>query len=239
MKTTSITPLFLASASILLPTIAPAIEILGTGEEALLGGDLTDPDNNGIDNEGEGSGFNATFFATDGTFATNGGPFQVFSNTLTDPTTGSGNGHKFCCNPAPFMIGATLEIPHVLTHFTLTSSNDSPGRDPDVYRVQGSNDTTDGTDGTWTDIYVYDNDGGTTGLSAAGMRNFEGNTQFTARNQVIRFDGDGMDFETPPAYLSFRIMMESASGWVGEGDPDDFTDALALGEFEILSLIHI
>ncbi|MEJ6728545.1 MAG: hypothetical protein QNK83_05190, partial [Akkermansiaceae bacterium] len=239
MKTQSITPLFLFTASLLLPSVVPAFEILGTGNDALLGGDLTDPEDDGADDDASGTGFSATFFATTGNFNGNGGAFQVFSNSLTDPATGSGNGHKFCCNPAPFTIGATLPVKYVLTHFTLASTNDSPGRDPDVYRLQGSNDTTDGSDGTWADIYVYDNDGGTTGMTATQMRLFAGNTQFTARNQVIRFDGGGVDFETPSSFSSYRIQMESASGWVGEGDPADPTDALALAEIELFGTLDI
>lgn len=225
----------LGFASILaIPHSANAATILGTGNGALLGGDLTDPEDDGVDdNTATGQNFDATFFATTAaTFNGNGGAFQIFSNSLT-AANGSGNGHKYCCGQAGVTIGATLSQPYVLTHFTLSSSNDSPGRDPDVYRIQGSNDTTTGADGTWTDIYVYNNDGGTTGLNAAGMRNFAGNTQFTARNQVMRFDGAGADYATPAAYSSFRISMESASGWVGLGDPADPNDALALGEFEI------
>ncbi|YCM42806.1 PEP-CTERM sorting domain-containing protein [Verrucomicrobiaceae bacterium 227] len=212
--------------AVLMSPAANAYTVLGTGTEALLGGDLTDPDNNGVDDDANGTGFEATFFATSGNFSGNGGAFQVFSNTL------GGNGHKFCCNPAEFVIGAILAEPHVLTHFTLSSTNDSPGRDPDVYHIQGSNDTTTGFDGTWTDIYVYDNDGGTTGQTATQMRLFPGNTQFSERNQVLRFDGDGADYATPAAYSSFRINMLSASGWVGLGDPNDPGDALALAEIE-------
>ncbi|YCM42807.1 hypothetical protein V2O64_15980 [Verrucomicrobiaceae bacterium 227] len=233
IKANHIAPLFLLTSSLLFPAIAPAVEILGTGTGALLGGDLTDPEDDGIDDDGSGSGFNATFFATTGNFSGNGGAFQVFSNTM------GGNGMKFCCNPAPFSIGATLSMKYVLTHFTLASTNDSPGRDPDVYRIQGSNDTTDGTDGTWTDIYVYDNDGGTTGQDATQMRLFAGNTQFSARNQVLRFEGGGVDFETPASYRTFRIVMESASGWVGPGDPDDPGDALALAEIEFFGTLDI
>ena len=239
MKTKSISSLILISASFFLPSIAPAFEVLGTGTASLIGGDLTDPEDDGIDDNGAGLGFNATFFATSGNFNGNGGPFQVFSNSLTDPVTGSGNGHKYCCGQAPFTIGATLPAAYTLTHFTLSSTNDSPGRDPDVYRLQGSNDTTDGNNGTWTDIYVYDNDGGTTGQTATQMRLFPGNTQFTARNQVIRFNGGGDDFDTPASFSSFRIVMESASGWVGLGDPADPVDALALAEIELFGTLDI
>lgn len=238
MKALTIRPLvFLLTGIFILSTgLSPAFDIIGTGNDALLGGDLTDPQDDGVDDNANGLAFEATFFASAAaTFNGNGGAFQVFSNSLT-ADNGSGNGHKYCCGQAPVTIGARFDVPYVLTHFTLSSTNDSPGRDPDVYRLQGSNDSTDGVDGNWTDIYVYDNDGGTTGLSAAGMRNFAGNTQFTARNQVLRFNGNGDDFATPAAYASFRIVMDSASGWVGLGDPADPNDALALGEFELFGI---
>ena len=43
---------------------------------------------------------------------------------------------------------------YVLTHFTITSGNDVAGRDPDIFKIQGSNNGSD-----WTDIYSYSNNG--------------------------------------------------------------------------------
>ena len=202
--------------------------VLGVGAGAFLGNDLTDPEDDGTN---DGQNYNATFFATRGDFAGLPTPFHIFSNTS------GGTGNKFCCDPTPFFIGATLDEPHVLTHFTLSSSNDSPGRDPDVYRLQGSSDTTNGSDGSWTDIYVYDNDGGReTSGTGTEHRLFPGNTQFNARDLVLRFEGGGVHFDTPAAYTSFRILMQSASGWVGQGNPGDPATALALGELELFGI---
>ena len=120
------------------------------------------------------------------------------------------------------MWNVTVEFaqPYVLTHFTIASSGDSPGRDPDVWQIKGSNNGT-----TWTNIYAYSNDGGN------NSRNYAGNTQFTARNQVIRFDGGGVDFATPSAYKYFRINFDSSAGWVGTGGE------AALGELELFGVV--
>src|SRR5688572_10447711 len=111
---------------------ANAFTILGVGTGALLGSDLTDPENNG-DPEANAN-YNATFSASEEQgFGGGEAAFNVFDNQV-----GGGN-MKWCCGdgnnfPAnPISIDATLTTAHVLTHFTLTSGNDSPERDPRVW----------------------------------------------------------------------------------------------------------
>ncbi len=123
------------------PAQAVTIEILGTGTGALLGGDLTDPEDDGdplagatdpswnwksIDANSE-PGFEGGEFA-----------FNVFDNVL-----GGGN-DKWCCDDAtaeaPKNITVEFDQPIRLTHFTVSSANDVPGRDPTKWQIQGSND---------------------------------------------------------------------------------------------------
>jgi len=51
---------------------------------------------------------------------------------------------------APYYLAVQLRNAHILTHFTVTTSHDAPGRDPKTWAIQGSNT---GRDGDWTDIY--------------------------------------------------------------------------------------
>jgi len=184
-------------------------EVLGTGAGSLLGGDLTDPENDLIDTEPGGSNFNwvsitstgNAYFDADG-LAPRQGAFDVFDNKVNN-TEG-----KFCCTPAPWSVSVEFAEGYVLTHFTVTSNTDSIGRNPDVWRVQGSNDGVD-----WADIYVFDDDD----AGAPGNRLYRGNSPWTTGDQVIRWNGDGDDFETPPSYKWFRFQADSAAGWVGTG----------------------
>jgi hypothetical protein len=119
--------------------MAQAWEILGPGTESLLGGDLTDPEDDG-DPEAD-AGYNVIFSSNDepgfggGEFS-----FNVFDNEL-----GPSNA-KWCCGPGGGIpeeglhITVELEQPVALTHFTLSSANDVPARDPITWEIQGSND---------------------------------------------------------------------------------------------------
>lgn len=148
------------------------LTILGTGTAALLDSDLTDPENNGNDSIPQGSNFNWTgitssnksFFHVAGTGEA--GAFDVFDNKV-------GNGEeKWCCDgvPAGGSQWVTVEFDAVvsLTHFTITTSGDSPQRDPRVWRIQGSND----------------------GINFAPITSFNFPAQqiWTERNQVMRVD---------------------------------------------------
>jgi hypothetical protein len=116
----------------------PGVPILGT---ELLGMDLTDPEDDG-DPESD-DGYNATFDSSEEPeFGGAESAFNVFDNVV-----GGGN-DKWCCGDlgdppfpeGPIWVTATFEDPIVLTHFTISSANDTPGRDPFVWEIQGSND---------------------------------------------------------------------------------------------------
>jgi len=185
----------------LLSAQSHASMILGTGTGSLVGSDLTDIGDDGV----EGAyappalaGFDAEFFSSNepgfggGEFA-----FNVFDNQV------GGSNAKWCCGLASDhpanggagqIVGArnftSIAGPIELTAFTLTSSNDSPGRDPADWQIQGSNDTTTGLDGTWTVIFDH------TGAS-----------DWTARNQVIRYSpADGDTFLTTDGFTAFRMV---------------------------------
>jgi hypothetical protein len=213
MKITfALTPPVLAIACLAFGTASGlAFEVLGIGPGALLGGDLTDPENDGIDfpEPNGGGGFNwvsitankQPYFDIDNVNPRQGS-FDIFDNKVDN-----GEG-KFCCSGAPWNVDVEFDQAFVLTHFTVTSNQDSIGRNPDVWQIQGSNDGT-----VWTEIFAFNNDD----AAATANRLYAGNSVWTAGNQVIRWDGDGVDFATPAAYKWFRINADSAAGWVGGG----------------------
>lgn len=214
----------LAVTSLLLVPVANAFIVLGTGLGSLLGGDLTDPEDDGVENEvlASATGFNwvSITASSEENFDTGGhvapavhqASFDLFDNKI-DATHG-----KYCCGGAGWNLTVEFAQAYSLTHFTLTSSNDSAGRDPDVWQIQGSNDGT-----IWTDVYSFsEND-----ASAPGDRLHAGNSPWTARDQVIRWDGAGSDFATPDPYNWFRINVDSVAGWDGGGGQ------LALAELEL------
>jgi F5/8 type C domain len=163
-----------------------AYTIRGIGTVSLVGGDLTDPEDDGED--GTGLGFNAIFAANHQPQFAAEGAFNVFDNKV-----GADN-RKWCCaNPdasGPVWVQATFDQPVRLLSFTLAAGNDSEGaRDPDKFRIQGSNDGV-----TFFDIYVYD----VPGISI-----------FTDNNQVILFRA-GEDFLPPRLFKTIRFLAESA-----------------------------
>lgn len=132
--------------------IPGTIELIGTGTGALLGGDLTDPENDGLDAAGAASdpSWNWVSVAADDEPDFQGGEFafNVFDNKL-----GGGN-DKWCCTDAspgsPRWVAVQFALPISLTHFTISSANDVPGRDPTVWQIQGSNDGAN-----WEPIFVH------------------------------------------------------------------------------------
>ena len=115
----------------------------------LLGGDLTDPEDDGTESEtifangdvGQTAGTNFNWVSITanaeeyfGNFGGSEGSFDMFDNL-----TGGGQ-NKLCCGGAPVFATVEFENPVSLTHFTLTSSNDTPSRDPLDFQIQGSND---------------------------------------------------------------------------------------------------
>ena len=159
--------------------------ILGTGTSSLIGGDLTDPEDDGIDGtDGAAGNWNWTsILASSENAWTSEGAYNVFDNKV------GGGDMKWCCLGPTQSIYVQFSTTYVLTHFTITSGNDTVGRDPDQWEIQGSNDGTN-----WTTIFEYDDDG---------------TSPFTARSQVIRYNGSGDDFDTPDAYSYFRYIVTS------------------------------
>ena len=159
--------------------------ILGTGTSSLIGGDLTDPEDDGIDGtDGAAGNWNWTsILASSENAWTSEGAYNVFDNQV------GGGDMKWCCEGPTQSIYVKFSTTYVLTHFTITSGNDAGGRDPDQWEIQGSNDGTN-----WTTIFEYDDDG---------------TSPFTARSQVIRYNGSGDDFDTPNAYSYFRYIVTS------------------------------
>ena len=175
---------FLLLETFLISKTSHSATILGTGTSALLGGDLTDPEDDGNDGTASGSNFNwVSINASSKNTFSGEGAYNVFDNKV-----GAG-AMKWCCDAPTRWIYVQLSKSYQLTHFTIASGNDSPDRDPDKWKIQGSNDGSN-----WTDIYEYDNDG---------------TSPFSARNQVIRYNGAGADFNTPSSYSYFRFIVTS------------------------------
>lgn len=144
------------------------VDILGTGAESLLGSDLTDPENDGED--ALGSAASATWnwrsitSSHEPDFEGGENSFNIFDNKV-----GGGN-NKWCCDDPtvdnPVWVSVEFRQAVSLTHFTVTSGNDSPDRDPTNWAIQGSNDGT-----TFTDIYRF----------------VDTTLPWDARNQVVKF----------------------------------------------------
>jgi len=150
-----------------LPGGALSEEILGTGNAALLKGDLTDPENDGNKAAGPTDpSWNWTAItANNKPQFGNDGAFNVFDNAV------EGVNNKWCCDDATAAnpLNVTVEFPRgvAFTHFTLSSADGDPSGDPTKFQILGSNNGT-----SWTPIYTRD--------SAASL--------WTARNQVVRID---------------------------------------------------
>ena len=165
--------------------ISHSVTILGTGTGALQGSDLTDPENDGVD--GAHTNWNwSSISASSEPQWTGEGSFNVFDNKV-----GSSQ-NKWCCNGPTQWIAVEFAQAYVLTSFTIASGNDVPARDPDVWKIQGSNDGNN-----WTDIFTYNNNG---------------SSPWSDRNQVLLYSGGGDDYPTPSAYLHFRYYVTSTGG---------------------------
>ena len=167
---------------------AGAAAVPGRFISGLVGGDLTDPENDGLPDSDVN--YNATFASTDEPgFGGGEYSFNVFDNQV-----GGGNA-KWCCNDpgaTGHQLDATLDAgPHVLTSFTLTSSNDSPGRDPSVFSIEGSNDGVN-----FVEIFSYDGSSG---------------PLWSARNQTRLFEA-GADFPYMLDYSTFRYNVQDTVG---------------------------
>ena len=157
---------------------------LGVGSDALLGGDLTDPQDDA--NDGAGAGFDwLEVDASSELYFHNEGALNIFDNRV-----GSGD-DKWCCETAPQWISVKLDLPHILTHFTLSAGNDAPERDPTRWMIEGSADGSH-----WNVIFHWDT----------------GESPFNNRLEVIRFNGGGSDFAEPPPYQWFRYRVTAVDG---------------------------
>lgn len=173
---------FTATIALLTPT-ANASLILGTGTSALVGGDLTDPENDGLVNSNVN--YDATFRSSvKPGFGGREKAFNVFDNTLT-----GGNG-KWCCNGGNVWVEADFGTDrYILDMFTLSSANDVPNRDSDQWRILGSNDGIN-----YTALYSYD----VAGQSIWGADRFE----------VVQFSNND-DYNVNTAYSIFRYQSTS------------------------------
>lgn len=143
------------------------IEILGIDAASLLGSDLTDPENDGDEAAGPTSptwNWAGITSSHEPSFEGAEAAFNIFDNTV-----GGGNS-KWCCDDPtpgnPVWVAVQFGNPVSLTHFTVTSGNDTPARDPIDWAIQGSSDGV-----TYTDIYHFN-------ATPA---------PWTERNQVIKF----------------------------------------------------
>lgn len=189
MKFKILLAILITSVTFVSSTVSASL-ILGTGTQALIGGDLTDPENDGLIDEN--TNYNAIFNAnSEPGFGGGEYSFNVFDNVLT-----GGNG-KWCCeatggdakdlsdaNLSGLWVEASFGASqYILDSFTLSSANDVPGRDADQWRILGSNDGVN-----YTSIFTYDNDG---------------QSIWNQRFQVVQFSS-GVDYSIPEAYSTFR-----------------------------------
>lgn len=171
-------------ATVLVSSASQAVVMRGMGTGALVGGDLTDPENNG--NPELDSGYNATFRSSvEQGFGGGEYAFNVFDNRV-----GGGN-DKWCCDGGSVWVEANFGSKRYnLTRFTATSGNDAAERDADKWQILGSNDGIN-----YTPIFSYNNNG----ASAWG-----GN-----RMQVLEYSKAGGDFSSNAGYSIFRYQATS------------------------------
>jgi hypothetical protein len=155
-----------------------------TIRSGLVGSDLTDPENNGSANEYVN--YNAQFRASVEPWYSGEGAFNVFDNRV-----GSGD-DKWCCDLNGWVEADFGSKRYQLTSFTVTSANDVPARDADIWKIFGSNDGVN-----YTTIFSYDRDG----FSPWGQN----------RYQTIEYSA-GPDYLLPAAYSIFRYQSFSTAG---------------------------
>ena len=183
MKIKFLPLVILTTALTLLTAPASASLILGTGTQALIGGDLTDPENDGLADSNVN--YNATFRSSvEQGFGGGEYAFNVFDNILS-----GGNG-KWCCNGGTVWVEADFgSDQYILDTFTLSSANDVASRDSDQWSILGSNDGVN-----YTTIFSYD----VAGLSIWGADRFE----------VVEFSNSD-DYNVNTAYSIFRYQSTS------------------------------
>lgn len=156
-------------ATLLVSSAAQAVVVRGTGTGALVGSDLTDPENNG--NAEANVGYNATFRSSvEQGFGGAEYAFNVFDNRV-----GGGN-DKWCCDSNVWVEANFGTQRYNLTKFTATSGNDTPGRDSDIWRILGSNDGVN-----YTTIYAYNRDGVSPWANRLQVNEYKLGTDFTSQ----------------------------------------------------------
>jgi len=165
----------LLTAGALFATAAQAVTVRGNGTGALVGHDLTDPENNGAINDY--INYNAIFRASIEPYFVSEGAFNVFDNVV------DGGDAKWCCDTLGWVEADFGSKRYTLTSFTAASGNDGPDRDSDIWQILGSNDGI-----RYTTIFSY---------------NRNGVSPWASRNQVNQYVV-GTDFAAPAAYSIFR-----------------------------------
>ncbi|MCY2927108.1 MAG: hypothetical protein NT031_17080 [Planctomycetota bacterium] len=150
---------------------------LGTGNAGLLGGDLTDPEDDVVDRGSYGAdepeaklrpvkgnwvSMKCYPVSVAGTPAHQRHAYQSWQDSpacaifLNKPeqrrwyVSFADGGLGGPTEESPYFAAVQLAQPFVLTHFTVTTGVDMPGRDPLAWAIQGSNT---GRDDDWTDVY--------------------------------------------------------------------------------------
>jgi len=159
---------------------ASAHVALGTGNASLIGGDLTDPEDDVVDRGGYGADLPEDKLRPD-----NGNWTTMKCFPASAPGTPAHQRHAYqswvdqpaCAiflnkpeqrrwyvsfndggfggptEESPYYVAVQFAQPYVLTHFTVTTGSDMPERDPLTWGIQGSNT---GQDDDWTDVYRCD-----------------------------------------------------------------------------------
>ena len=170
--------------TLVVSSAAQAVVVRGTGTAALVGGDLTDPENNG--NPEANIGYNAVFRSSiEPGFGGLEYAFNVFDNRV------GGSNDKWCCDSNVWVEADFGTQRYNLTKFTAASANDVPARDSDIWSILGSNDGI-----SYTTIYAYNRDGV---------------SPWAARLQVNEYNL-GTDFTSPLGYSIFRYQSQSVVG---------------------------
>ncbi len=166
----------LVVAASLLATSANAVTIRsGYANAGLVGGDLTDPENNG--NPEADIGYNASFRSSvEQGFGGGEYAFNVFDNQV------GGWNDKWCCDTNVWVEANFGNKRYTLTSFTASSANDVPGRDSNRWQILGSNDGVN-----YTAIFSYD----------------KAQSVWTDRLQTAQFFA-GVDYTLPASYSIFR-----------------------------------
>lgn len=154
--------------TLLASTAAQAVVVRGTGTGALVGGDLTDPENNG--NAEANIGYNAVFRSSvEAGFGGAEFAFNVFDNRV------GGANDKWCCDANVWVEANFGTQRYNLTKFTAASGNDAPERDSDIWRILGSNDGVN-----YTTIYAYNRNGVSPWANRLQVNEYKLGTDFNA-----------------------------------------------------------